>query len=1389
MADNDNDKYTELRHHSELLIAKIYRNGKKSEELLNRNGSRRVLQACRDRCSAYMMELSKLEQSMLKLIADPQGRTVIRESINTLDDYVQELTDNIQIHFDERHDQSVSISECDSLAGDELSTFDHFHTPINDAEMENTMMQQSGKPQRQHGAAPIDIAAGIKPLPGHLRQRTSTNQGPTQVNYSAFLQAEERFENFKPQQTSEPTDGMNDYYGKMRYKSEQEQRYTYQDFNLPSARYQSSRNADTTQPAGYQSSHNTNTKREPAGYQNSDHDGTRQKAPPPVQRQQPPDYQNGNLGWRPIPTPRRHRSPPLPPPPAPPQQPQPPPVPQVDDNAIMLANMCERISVQASLSHAVSLKFNGDLTKYLAFIQDFDERVHRKPLSDSVKFDQLAQVTEGSAKETVELYRGQINGYEDARCALRERFGQPYQIVGACVKRLTSGPRLKGNDVTGIQKLADQIRSDYNIMAELDLLDEANTQTTLKAIFDRLPSMMQGKWVERVNDMEKNNRRPKFQHLMEFMTAQSKRLCHPVFQITNSYPDKRAPDPPPRPSLYRQDVRHDTQPQPRQMTVMTTLSEEPVRQPSSLSDTTFTTTQPRRQELRHGGRPRNADSSRPTNHGGNSQQDDGKPDDLCPFCSRNHKLRECPIFAVKRLTERREFVQNNGRCWICLELHFARNCTTPEARCTTKDCGGRHHKLVCFGLERPDGTGHVLGSINTNGRVSVFLRILPVKIIANGKVVTTLCLLDNGATSSVMNSELADKLGIRGWRTTVPISTILTSQESTEVGITNCTVAPMAGDVRIPLHDVHIVPQLHIADKYKYEADASTWEHLKDVPKHDAHVDLNQVSILIGEDAPAARVVLETRYGNDFANQPYGLLTPLGWVIAGPTRHSGPPKSSVIGSIYIGESNVDTEPVVTKDEELLDELSIVRLETAVRHLGDEEQHGFGMIAPVTQIGKQIIQEATRKELPGDEILPEDDLDKRWIKWSLSRACRRDRSVPRCYNGFEKPDAMADIQIQHLGDAYNNGYGTASYLRVVNTNNEDINGGMKASLLVGKSRTPPIRFVNIPRLELDAGTVTVRVTGFIEREFDLPVSKTVFWTDSAIALQYVKNTKRRFKTYAANRVSEIRDGSDPEQWRHCRTHENPADLSSRGLFGHQLLDNELWFSGAPFLQRSEDTWPSRQFSGNIAENDPEVKTIGSVQTDFLPSIVEFMAKFSDWETLYCFDEEIHPVSVGEVVTTRKRSSATETLVKFIQKNEFQKEIAAVKQDKPVDQTSAIRKLNPVLIDGVLRGGRLDEPSLAVEERHPMILPDYHPVVTMLIQHYHAILAHADPEHVLCKIRETFWITTTVMYDWLKCVRQPDTNERQIQKLCLHEGALPEDCSDANLLKKDRSEGGV
>ena len=58
------------------------------------------------------------------------------------------------------------------------------------------------------------------------------------------------------------------------------------------------------------------------------------------------------------------------------------------------------------------------------------------------------------------------------------------------------------------------------------------------------------------------------------------------------------------------------------------------------------------------------------------------------------------------------------------------------------------------------------------------------------------------------------------------------------------------------------------------------------------------------------------------------------------------------------------------------------------------------------------------------------------------------------------------------------------------------------------------------------------------------NKTMLWTDSAVALSWIRSESRSLKPFVANRVSSIQELTDNDQWHHIEGKDNPADLASR-----------------------------------------------------------------------------------------------------------------------------------------------------------------------------------------------------------------------------------------------------
>ena len=240
---------------------------------------------------------------------------------------------------------------------------------------------------------------------------------------------------------------------------------------------------------------------------------------------------------------------------------------------------------------------------------------------------------------------------------------------------------------------------------------------------------------------------------------------------------------------------------------------------------------------------------------------------------------------------------------------------------------------------------------------------------------------------------------------------------------------------------------------------------------------------------------------------------------------------------------------------------------------------FGMIQPFILPIKGLLQRLCQLNIGWDDPIPT-PLRDIWIQWLRALHKLQTIAIPRwfgcCPHGSE-------LELHCFSDASGVGYGAVCYIRIVQ-------GSMiHCSFVLGKSRVCPIKSVTIPRLELSAATLAVKLARMITKELEIELVQTVFWTDSTTVLRYIENTSRRFSVFVANRLSTIHASSQVSQWRYVESRKNPADLASRGAMPDD--DCSTWLRGPEFLWRSEDCWPSRSAHlPPLDDDDPELRTV-------------------------------------------------------------------------------------------------------------------------------------------------------------------------------------------------------
>jgi len=207
-------------------------------------------------------------------------------------------------------------------------------------------------------------------------------------------------------------------------------------------------------------------------------------------------------------------------------------------------------------------------------------------------------------------------------------------------------------------------------------------------------------------------------------------------------------------------------------------------------------------------------------------------------------------------------------------------------------------------------------------------------------------------------------------------------------------------------------------------------------------------------------------------------------------------------------------------------------------------------------------------------------------------------VPR-WTGQRKEDSS--LEVHGFADASSRAYAAVVYLRVTHSESN-----FQVSLICAKTNIAPVKTISIPRLELNAVVLLGRLLMWTQRALSFSSVPTYEWTDSTIALAWLKQPSK-WTTYVANHVSEVQTSLPGATWHHVPSKENPADCASRGLSASMLLSHDLWWNGPAWLRRSSTTWPRRDPAMSVDET-----TSKEISTEARKVIVQHGDCTSEWE---------------------------------------------------------------------------------------------------------------------------------------------------------------------------------
>ncbi|XP_058816370.1 uncharacterized protein LOC131679655 [Topomyia yanbarensis] len=319
-------------------------------------------------------------------------------------------------------------------------------------------------------------------------------------------------------------------------------------------------------------------------------------------------------------------------------------------------------------------------------------------------------------------------------------------------------------------------------------------------------------------------------------------------------------------------------------------------------------------------------------------------------------------------------------------------------------------------------------------------------------------------------------------------------------------------------------------------------------------------------------------------------------------------------------------------------------------------------------GKVLIQELWRAKTTWDQLIPEELLGK-WMRWTSLFKHLDQISIPRCYFPQRSVKDILSLQLHIYVDASEEAYACVAYFRAV------FPDGISVALVGGKSKVAPLKAHSIPRLELMAAVIGVRLMKTILTGHSLVVEKTVLWCDSKTVLAWINSDHRRYRQFVACRVGEILSKSEAKQWRWISSRKNVADEATKWGKGPCLSSGGRWFRGDNDLYLPEDQWTIDADSVG-ATTDEELRSCLVHKEVIVPPQLVRWERFSKLTHLYRSVAHVHryvqnlrrtvkrETRLDGPLTQEELATAETTIFRWVQCEQYPDEVAtlSVMRDK-------------------------------------------------------------------------------------------------------------------------------
>ena len=253
------------------------------------------------------------------------------------------------------------------------------------------------------------------------------------------------------------------------------------------------------------------------------------------------------------------------------------------------------------------------------------------------------------------------------------------------------------------------------------------------------------------------------------------------------------------------------------------------------------------------------------------------------------------------------------------------------------------------------------------------------------------------------------------------------------------------------------------------------------------------------------------------------------------------------------------------DEDLPDVMTKREMWSAINGIYDP----LGLLSPLTIRLKLMMREVCESQ--GKDASYDSPVNGEIRKKLVETAKELGAANNIMFSRAVKPKgAQEKPQIICFTDASWKAYGCCVYVRY-----KLPEGQITCQLMTSKVKTAQTKGMTIPRLELMAAQLGTKVVTAMQYSIGLEDCRRFFITDSSSTLGMIKSGEHVLATFAAHRVAEIKHKTSVDEWFHCSTEENIADLLTRGLAtAEDVKESSRYQIGCDWMKKEPKDWPLR-----------------------------------------------------------------------------------------------------------------------------------------------------------------------------------------------------------------------